>query len=536
MKKQITAIILIICMLYVSACQVKPTEKSDTGKTGVGSQAGTVGYATEASAGTEPTTELPPEEGTTEKDPVTEATEATEAAKAEIKAEIGVMTQEYVGENIAEILMIKHDGKNPEIDKVNDRIRSELQKPYEDHKMADDGYWMEIKSYPFTSGDYLQIVATYITFPIYGTDGDITSYNYSKKENRQITLEDAMGQHGLTAKTIEQNAKKLFKPEDPSTHIEKVVPKGFLMRGAADPYIVFLLEVDIDHPGAGDWKYFYAYEPDAASGEGKLYELDSRCLFDPSEMDKMDPPLHYGRTEAPTEAPPEKPAENKSVRFSTYSVQKKCYNDEGGWADMDFVIPRLEGDYAGIPIINGFFADKEKSFYDDYLNDVMGGAGKVEGDKDGFSKIVHYSLEAVIGSVISISGVLGGGAGGVTWGGLEGNVFLLDTGKKLGLSDIFKVGEGRYMDAIYDLVSAEIKSNIAKYGDDCGYFFDDPYSGEGHRMIRENFNKSDFYLTAGSLVVFYEKYALAFGAAGPQVFHIPFASIADILADGLISG
>lgn len=59
--------------------------------------------------------------------------------------------------------------------------------------------------------------------------------------------------------------------------------------------------------------------------------------------------------------------------------------------------------------------------------------------------------------------------------------------------------------------------------------FDDAYSGDGYKSIR-NFDLNDFYLTKNALVIFYPKYALADGAAGPQVFEIPFESISNMLA------
>ena len=228
------------------------------------------------------------------------------------ETEIGVMTQEYIGDNIAEILMIKYDGgqpalerynwKNPEIETLNLTIKSGIQQLYNDFKnemakAGDDWYdWIEIKSYPFTSDDYLQIVMTSVTYPTYGTDGDMTSYNFSKKQNRYILLEEVMDDWGFTKEIIAQNVKKLYVPDSGQSYIKEAVPTGFLFCRGTDPYTVFLLEVTIDNPDAGEWKTFYAYEPGVISRQfDEFYQLNANCLFDPYDLDQMDPPLCYGR-------------------------------------------------------------------------------------------------------------------------------------------------------------------------------------------------------------------------------------------------
>ena len=221
--------------------------------------------------------------------------------------------------------------------------------------------------------------------------------------------------------------------------------------------------------------------------------------------------------------------DEENIIYSTYSVQKKYYNDEGGYADLDLALPQISGHYDGIPQINEFFTAKEQFFYNQLPLDILQSSGKVEGEKDNYYRSAYYLLEVKIGEIISLSAYLDGGAGGVGWAGIEGNIFNLSTGKKLELSDIFKVNRDEYMTYIYNFVSEVIASKIQKDGDNSEYLFDDPYSGDGYERIREH-NEKNFYLTGDSLAVFYEKYALAIGAAGPQVFYIPYSLISDILA------
>lgn len=218
----------------------------------------------------------------------------------------------------------------------------------------------------------------------------------------------------------------------------------------------------------------------------------------------------------------------KSFKFTTHEINEKYYNDSGSYAELELELPELTGNYDGIPQINEFFANKKEFFAKqvpvDMLNDFED--WKMEGKKDNFFRSASYRLDAILGDIISIPAWLDGGAGGVGWEGVEGNVFDLNTGKRLNLSDIFKGIEQAYMDFIFDSVSKEIADNLRNGWE---YFFDDAYSDDGQSMIRD-WNPDDFYFTPNALVIFYQKYALTVGAGGPQAFEVPFENIKDMLA------
>lgn len=231
------------------------------------------------------------------------------------------------------------------------------------------------------------------------------------------------------------------------------------------------------------------------------------------------------------------PPPNRTVNFSTFDIDNKYYADaDVGFVELILKLPRLEGNYDGISEINEFFAGKEQFFYNQLpklpIETFKEFNIQKSGAKDGYYRSASYKLEAVIGNIISVSADLNGGAGGVNWRGIEGDTFNLDTGKKLSLGDIFKVNKDEYMNIIWDNVSQQIMSNInmnKQKGYGSPYFFDDAYSGKGYEYIRR-FDPDDFYLTPDALVVFYHKYALAAGAAGPIKFEIPYESISNILA------
>jgi len=182
--------------------------------------------------------------------------------------EIGIMTQEYIDDNIAEILMITYDGENPEIESINNIIKNTIRQTYDEFMENRTDDRIIIKSYPFTSDDYLQIITTDVVYPIYGTDGNITSYNFSKKENKYITLSYIMEKLELTDEIITENVKELYAPEALTIYIDEVTPKGFLIM---PDHTLLLLEVLIENTEAAAWKYFYTYSPE-------LYEFNKLDL------------------------------------------------------------------------------------------------------------------------------------------------------------------------------------------------------------------------------------------------------------------
>lgn len=212
-----------------------------------------------------------------------------------------------------------------------------------------------------------------------------------------------------------------------------------------------------------------------------------------------------------------------SVQFSTFDINKKYYNKAGGYLELLLKLPKLKGNYNGIQKINSFFAAKEKFFLNELdLKGFREDTIKANGESSGWYRSADYKLEAVYNDVISMSAYLNGGMGGVGWDGIEGDVFNLTTGKKIELSDLFQVSQKEYMKMIFGFVIKSIQNKKDGYSDL------DPTSSEGLAKIK-SWKKDNFYLTKTSLVVFYDKYALACGAEGAIKFEIPLKQIANIL-------
>ena len=243
----------------------------------------------------------------------------------------------------------------------------------------------------------------------------------------------------------------------------------------------------------------------------------------------------------PQEDNVEGPVRNTTVEFTTFDFNEfYYYRSMDDYVELNLKLPELMGDYEGIPAINDYFLDKEHFFYNElpweYLQNAKDVGNVIRGKETGFYREAYYSLELIRGDIISISAALNGGAGGVSWDGIEGNTFNLVTGEKLGLSDIFSVDEEEYMQFICHFVSVTIDNAISeaeKNGDYTLYLFGDAFANDGQSVILY-YDPENFYLTEDALVVFYPKYALTAGAAGPQVFRIPYADIADKLAIDLL--
>lgn len=242
--------------------------------------------------------------------------------------QIGVIAQEYQKNNIVEILTLNYDGeqealkeyggKNPEIESLNNAVKFGIMVKYDEFMESDHGgEWIEIRSYPFTSEEYIQIVTTCNIFPAYGSDGELYSYNFDRKNNRFMNLEEQMKELGTDDETLAKQVKKLYVPESSSMSLGEVDAAGFLMIQGSDDYLTMLfLEAVIENSEGEPWKRFFSYIPEL----GELTQLNSQRLFDSSEMDQMTPPLSYQKESNPEDR----------EHISVVSGRRTGYHDEIG--------------------------------------------------------------------------------------------------------------------------------------------------------------------------------------------------------------
>ena len=208
---------------------------------------------------------------------------------------------------------------------------------------------------------------------------------------------------------------------------------------------------------------------------------------------------------------------NKPTLSIDYRVVKKSIaNTYNHMIDYDLKFVQLSGTYKGIDAINEYYSSKEK---DDFFGEKTNNWFDVPYSYDShFQLQFHYHADVQYGNILSISGGGNFWAGGVNNPTIYSDVFDLNTGKKLSLSDVFKISKDEYLNLIYDEVSKSINKEIANGQN--RYNFEDAYSTEGKTAIAK-FQPENFYFTGESLVVFYPKYTLGIGASGTFEFDIP---------------
>lgn len=222
----------------------------------------------------------------------------------------------------------------------------------------------------------------------------------------------------------------------------------------------------------------------------------------------------------------------KTVKFD---VRKVSMTDKNGFK-IDLELPQLTGTYDGIMEINAYYDNLEKDSVENRTSEYFRDS-QAENATDYFLK-ADYKEAAVIGDIISIRGDEDSSAGGVNNPMIHGDVFDLNTGKKLVLDDIFFVSRDKYLKLIYDAVTKSIKKEMSqedpgnsRYSLNDDILSSDPGSADTARAQKliKDFDPQDFYLTEKSLVVFYPKYTLGAGASGTFQYDIPFALIVDKL-------
>ncbi len=218
---------------------------------------------------------------------------------------ITFMTQEYEGDNIAEIPYFEYDGeKNDEVDSINRLLNQGLQMRYEEFLADtgnDDGAWIEIRSYPFTDDQYAQVVITSCVYPNVRWSGMVESVNYDKVNNKWIQFSDL----GIGDDYIRSEVEKLYVPEYDGAVIDRVNVAGFLLRpqgGEIGDFTEILLEITTSGGGVDPYTLFYTYCPDT----GEFYRFDPAAVvpFNDADMDHMNPPLYYDQSEPQTGGEP----------------------------------------------------------------------------------------------------------------------------------------------------------------------------------------------------------------------------------------
>ncbi|MEA5038950.1 MAG: DUF3298 and DUF4163 domain-containing protein [Clostridiaceae bacterium] len=113
-------------------------------------------------------------------------------------------------------------------------------------------------------------------------------------------------------------------------------------------------------------------------------------------------------------------------------------------------------------------------------------------------------------------------------GGVHPNIstmaetFVVDSGARLVLDDVFTVPADQYLSRLKELILPMMDAKEQQFGDTL-------YMDGVRDTLMEIYDPQNFALTDDSLLVFFPTYALASYAAGIQEFYIPLSDLSDIL-------
>ncbi|MDR0986862.1 MAG: hypothetical protein LBL98_04105 [Ruminococcus sp.] len=137
------------------------------------------------------------------------------------------------------------------------------------YKLADedDSDWFNIRSFTYETDKYLQIIATSISYPIYGYDPYTYSWVYDRTAKKYVHLSDALIEDGLTESEIIEDAEKLYAPEYYDIFLFGGKVLGFYM--ADDNTRSYIIYMNLVNPAAEEWQYLMTYTPGKYTEDGK---------------------------------------------------------------------------------------------------------------------------------------------------------------------------------------------------------------------------------------------------------------------------
>ena len=128
---------------------------------------------------------------------------------------------------------------------------------------------------------------TSITYPNYGTNGDVYSYIYDILNQKQVTTEEVVSRFNVDEEAIKQLIEASLE-ENTSLISMKIQGARILDDGSADIYVM----AELFYEGADEYNNIYTY----STADGQVHAYDGQNLCDPAGLDKLDPLLSYART------------------------------------------------------------------------------------------------------------------------------------------------------------------------------------------------------------------------------------------------
>ncbi|MDR1426283.1 MAG: hypothetical protein LBJ08_00795 [Bifidobacteriaceae bacterium] len=218
---------------------------------------------------------------------------ATGCASNATPSEVEAQTQEYDGNFAIELLKMREpEGGSTAIQEINADITETLGSVTsiaEIQEQVPQGQWLQVRSYPFTSEDYVQIVTTGASLP--GLEElEVEAWVYDRTADRWVTEEDVADSiefdEDAALQSIAAATNPQVNPDD--LYIDDTV---FYYAKDKDTLALRVIAVvDIDSED-GTRQGLYSIIPST----GAATALDPNQAFAPGDIDALDPPLFGSR-------------------------------------------------------------------------------------------------------------------------------------------------------------------------------------------------------------------------------------------------
>jgi len=184
------------------------------------------------------------------------------------------VTQEglYSAPSNIELMQFHSEKENFAIDSMNQEINT-LYQEYLYNYCYSDEEWCDFLAWPTFTDRYLNAVVTYISYPTYGTSGNVASWVYDKVTGDQYTLEQALIDAGMTEQKLLHDFNVSVKEEN--NKAVSINSLAFRMLDNGKPQ--FIAGVEIEYFPSETWVSFMTWT------DGKV-ELNNNIPFSPSDV------------------------------------------------------------------------------------------------------------------------------------------------------------------------------------------------------------------------------------------------------------
>lgn len=250
------------------------------------------------------------------------------------------------------------------------------------------------------------------------------------------------------------------------------------------------------------------------------------------EAPPVEPPVQQDPAPAPEPTPeptpepepmpePEPVVTGVEVDANHYSHQVVAAVDAEPVITADFLMPDPEG----MPQITAYYETVKTDLFSIYSSEAGDALLQMQNMGENFrpwAMEMTFEVQRNDGTVLSILRELYENRSGAHPSVVYfAETFAVESQGRLLLNNLFTVPEDVYLARLQDMILSQMDQRET---DDGVYYFD-----FAREQLLSLLDPMDFALTEDSLLIFFDVYALAPYAAGPQFFYLPYSELSDIL-------